>query len=1012
MKGLYLIHGYNNPAYQVRREKGTFFFSLIICFSMLLALPGQISFTAAESTQQETRDSRAYPPIAEVYYLSWPESQMMTAFGSIFRSGQTSPGDTAACTTSGDYSPVEPVISYSSITITESGTYIFYDHYEDGYNPVLNNPIQATTEIWGDGVLGNGAAPGDADDLLVAGQILILRSIKNSTDTPDVTYDYDGRDKIGASFPVSVTRSSWATGSATNFVAGDQLKPTSQWGTSFIVPIGEQPGYTDIFQYTGAVAMAKEDGTTVSFDRNHDGTPELTCNLNEGESCQWDDASFATGIMGAYNVIGNGLIPGSTIWSNKPIQVHLLTGDVCAYYESRSYTLSPTTQWSDRYGSPVSTGNGSDGYLAPTTVHLFNPDPINAIYVAYQCYGGTPGTLTTPVAIIVPAYSGVHYNQPDDIGCRYYSATVDGSMITNNVRDQFNIVAYNNNNGSVNWATNWGEVNEGDGPANGDVLITGGELRIGQDDNAGIYRSANLSGVSSATLTFSFRETGSGTGDVLTIQASTTPTGGWVNLGTIDGSQTSGTRSYNLNPYISTTTAIRFIITSAWEDNEFVYLDNVDITYYNFPTATGQSFKPFSALVSVDTDGEGSAFDWGYSLVPFGNVSPWLMVGYAPGMDPEYTGTEPDQNSAPVWVIGGHVNNFNDTTAFTVCVDYDGDNVAGTQDPITLKYYDTTYTLTTLQEQMIYDPDGDQTGMQIWVCGYDPAVGSDVVLTGAWGEDPSIASTGSPAVDMGFSIRNMRAWLALKAVGFAPGGDLGQAGAYNEGDTIRYTITVPNRGAVISANTLNVTDALPPEVAYVPGSTYYIDHLGVTTAIPDTGTTPFPLDESGFTYPLALPATKSFKVYFDATIKVNGIIFPYDILNVATVTDAFHTEFPEAEVEVYNEPTAITIPSDPESELSDAIHVTWGTFSELQLVGFKLYREVNHAGVLSQLSVINAYTPDMLIGNDYDYIDHDYLPGHTYTYWVEVLWKDGTTLMLEPTSVTVPFRVFLPMVIQ
>ena len=52
-----------------------------------------------------------------------------------------------------------------------------------------------------------------------------------------------------------------------------------------------------------------------------------------------------------------------------------------------------------------------------------------------------------------------------------------GASSNETVRDEFNSVSFNNNNGSVAWATNWIEIDgDGAGPATGNARITGGEL--------------------------------------------------------------------------------------------------------------------------------------------------------------------------------------------------------------------------------------------------------------------------------------------------------------------------------------------------------------------------------------------------------------------------------------------------------------------------------------------------------------------------------------------------------
>ena len=78
--------------------------------------------------------------------------------------------------------------------------------------------------------------------------------------------------------------------------------------------------------------------------------------------------------MGVNNVIGNGLIRRSRITSNKKIQVNLLTGDFCAGYETRSYTLLPVDRWSNQYYNPVGSLTADDG---PGPNHARPSSPVN-----------------------------------------------------------------------------------------------------------------------------------------------------------------------------------------------------------------------------------------------------------------------------------------------------------------------------------------------------------------------------------------------------------------------------------------------------------------------------------------------------------------------------------------------------------------------------------------------------------------------------------------------------------
>ena len=71
----------------------------------------------------------------------------------------------------------QQVISTIGIVANNDNTIIYYDHHEDGYEADLDAPVQSTTEVWGDGDVSNGAAPGvtlDADDVLNAGGLCCL----------------------------------------------------------------------------------------------------------------------------------------------------------------------------------------------------------------------------------------------------------------------------------------------------------------------------------------------------------------------------------------------------------------------------------------------------------------------------------------------------------------------------------------------------------------------------------------------------------------------------------------------------------------------------------------------------------------------------------------------------------------------------------------------------------------------------------------------------------------------
>lgn len=670
------------------------------------------------------------PSVVETYYLPWPEDQVFTSMGSIFNS---------SCSlydgfnTTYDAVARQPMISYTAITITDINTVITYDHWEDGFEPSITYPGQVTTEVWGDGDFQNGTAPGDVDDILTPGQVVILSDVMDSASLGNII-DFDGRDKIAASVPITVTRSVWADGSATLFAAADEVYPIDRWGTEFRVPVGDNEDINGMFEYTGLSIIASQNNTTVSIDSNADGGIDITQLLNEGQTYHFNDT-------------GTGLSRGARITSNSghEIQVNLMTADVCAGYESRTYPLLPIEQWDSSYYSPVGTTTTNPGAPsnddAPTTISLYNPNA-SSIIVSYQFATGGVSTISVP-----------------------------------------------------------GSSNAG-----------GGATLVMQ----------NLSGAHFYTTS----------GDV------------FYAIGSVD-------------------------------------TDNA--------TGTG--------------DDRNDTYDWGITLVPEKVMSQFLIVGWAPGDDPTYRGTAPE-NTAPIWLTGGHPkNSLTPNDSFDICIDFNGDGGANT-DPITSKPYDRRIAniapryLVKIYKDVVVPPDAgpsgtagdDQTGTQIWVCGptietRDTVLDTDAIITAAWGEDPLVAAPGKPGVDMGYTIRNQRTWRSLKGAELLV--DLNGNGLYDEGDTIRYTILVANTSAS-QITSLTVTDTLPPNVTYVTGSTRLTDHNGIVTPITDLGS---------YTYN-NLPAFESFFITFDVTINPGASEDPATVTNIAQITDGVLTQNPEVTITV------------------------------------------------------------------------------------------------------------------
>jgi hypothetical protein len=149
-------------------------------------------------------------------------------------------------------------------------------------------------------------------------------------------------------------------------------------------------------------------------------------------------------------------------------------------------------------------------------------------------------------------------------------------------RDNFDTAAYSNNDGTLNWAANWAETNDDNNATNGLMRVTGGELRIednGDANPSSIQREANLSaaGFTTATLSFNFHTTGVDATDRMSVQISANGGGSWTTLETFTGAFAASSRSYNISSSIATNTRVRFLEVSGYGNNDFFFVDNLQI---------------------------------------------------------------------------------------------------------------------------------------------------------------------------------------------------------------------------------------------------------------------------------------------------------------------------------------------------------------------------------------------------------------------------------------------------
>lgn len=300
---------------------------------------------------------------------------------------------------------------------------------------------------------------------------------------------------------------------------------------------------------------------------------------------------------------------------------------------------------------------------------------------------------------------------------------------------------------------------------------------------------------------------------------------------------------------------------------------------YRFYT-TGAAPSIFYAFCAVDAasanTGDNQAFDGGFTLVGQPSLSTQVLLSLGIGRDPNST-TNPNENGNPVWITtagNGH-------TAETVYVDYNGDN-AGALADVNGNRYDTSYSLRELQQQKIFDPDGDQSGMLVYV------LNPNVKIAAAWAQDPAVASASQPGLDVSTLIPPLREGDGSKGSTIAI--DTDGDGRKSAGDTLEYDIRTVNTARTGIVGPFTVKDNLPVDLSYVIGSAKYRYSVGgawqAWVTIPDDGSgTAFPLDVVGYNIPGTLGVGQQIQVVFRAAIKSYADLTPglKEIVNTGNI---------------------------------------------------------------------------------------------------------------------------------
>ncbi len=350
-------------------------------FRLCAMMLGLIVFPHATSAAQN-------PPPTQVFYIPFSEDAQLTGFDAI----NSVAGD-----------PLAVFVTFSTVA---DDTVIYYDHWEDGYETDITNPVQSTTLVFGDGDSSNGYPPGNAADLISAGTVFDLRNFVETGTLGDVI-DYDARDKVASFKPISLTKTCFPAGTNTLLAGCVEIFEQGLWGTEYRVPVGEDMPVSsasgnltydeNCFSYVAVSISAGKDGASVQVDKDNDGSFEESVTLGEGETVYYE-----------------GIDTGARILADNPVQAVLFTGTVESNYASRDTMLLPVYRWATDYYAPVTTGAG-DG----TVTFLYNPGA-SPITVSYDYRNSDSSYVTGTVN--VPAGGNARVAMSEGNGSTHFGA--------------------------------------------------------------------------------------------------------------------------------------------------------------------------------------------------------------------------------------------------------------------------------------------------------------------------------------------------------------------------------------------------------------------------------------------------------------------------------------------------------------------------------------------------------------------------------------------------------------
>jgi len=368
--------------------------------------------------------------------------------------------------------------SVVTATASADNQVVYYDHWEDGLDPELDNfpninpaALQASTVVVGDGDISNGdlcdfnTNVSCGTDVVSAGDYINFNSDRglgggcttpgtpercsvplNPRDPADIRFD--GGDLIETTGgPLTLIHSQYPLN---NFIGGSieiLSRQAVEAARSYSVPIGEDlyagGTPTEPFHYVELELVAFED-TSITVDSPGAGSVSFT--LDRGE--HWSSMGFINDT--SQPALGLTINSGTKVSTTAPISGLIFTGGD-GTWATRLYTLLPDILHSTDY---VTTAPGDVPNAGPTTngtpqdrpanVYILNPDQVTSIDVDITDSSGT-------YTVNIPPNS---MRSMDDIGAGRDIAP-DSTVRLTSDRNFWGVTAYDWDTNISDWGHSW-----------------------------------------------------------------------------------------------------------------------------------------------------------------------------------------------------------------------------------------------------------------------------------------------------------------------------------------------------------------------------------------------------------------------------------------------------------------------------------------------------------------------------------------------------------------------------